>query len=68
MEYKKIDQGVEELLAVLSRRMGNEDINRIKEAYLFAKEAHKEQRRKSGEPYVMHPLAVARIVAEVLGL
>ena len=32
MEYKKIDQGVEELLAVLSRRMGNEDINRIKEA------------------------------------
>ena len=68
MEYKKIDQGVEELLAVLSRRMGNEDINRIKEAYLFAKEAHKEQRRKSGEPYVMHPLAVARIVAEELGL
>ena len=39
MEYKKIDQGVEELLAILSRRMGSEDILRIKEAYLFAKEA-----------------------------
>ena len=68
MEYKEIDKGVEELLAVLSRRMGSEDIQRVREAYLFAKEAHKEQRRKSGEPYVMHPLAVARIVAEELGL
>ncbi|MBR5893648.1 MAG: bifunctional (p)ppGpp synthetase/guanosine-3',5'-bis(diphosphate) 3'-pyrophosphohydrolase [Bacteroidaceae bacterium] len=68
MEYKEIDKGVEELLAVLSRRMGSEEIHRVREAYLFAKEAHKEQRRKSGEPYVMHPLAVARIVAEELGL
>ena len=68
MEYKEIDKGVEELLAILSRRMGSEEIHRVREAYLFAKEAHKEQRRKSGEPYVMHPLAVARIVAEELGL
>lgn len=68
MEYKVIEQGVEELLTLLSRRMGNDDIQRIREAYFFAKEAHKEQRRKSGEPYVMHPLAVARIVAEELGL
>ena len=68
MEYKEIDQGVEELLALLSRRIESDDIRRIKEAYLFAKEAHKEQRRKSGEPYVVHPLAVARVVAEELGL
>lgn len=68
MEYKEIDRGVDELLALLARRLGSEDVKRIREAYLLAKEAHKEQRRKSGEPYIMHPLAVARIVAEELGL
>ena len=68
MEYLEIDRGVEELLAILSRRLEAEDVRRIKEAYLLAKEAHKDQRRKSGEPYIMHPLAVARIVAEELGL
>lgn len=68
MEYAEIDRGVDELLSTLSRRLNNEDIARIQKAYLFAKEAHKEQRRKSGEPYIMHPLAVARIVADELGL
>ena len=68
MEYLEIDRGVEELLAILSRRLEADDVRRIKEAYLLAKEAHKDQRRKSGEPYIMHPLAVARIVAEELGL
>lgn len=68
MEYKEIDRGVEELLTLLSRRIDSEDVNRIHAAYEFAKEAHKEQRRKSGEPYIMHPLAVARVVAEELGL
>ncbi len=68
MEYKEIDRGVEDLLATLSRRLSSDDVHRIKDAYLFAKEAHKEQRRKSGEPYIMHPLAVARIVAEELSL
>lgn len=68
MEYLKIDREVEDLLATLSRRLDSEDVKRIHSAYLFAKEAHKEQRRKSGEPYIMHPLAVARIVAEELGL
>ena len=68
MEYKVIDREVEELLATLSRRMSSEEVGRIHDAYLFAKEAHKEQRRKSGEPYIMHPLAVARIVANELGL
>lgn len=68
MEYLKFDREVEDLLATLSRRLDSEDVERIHSAYLFAKEAHKEQRRKSGEPYIMHPLAVARIVAEELGL
>lgn len=40
----------------------------IERAYKFAKEAHKGVRRLSGEPYIMHPIAVARIVVEELGL
>ena len=68
MEYVEIDKRVEELLSTLSRRLSGEDIARIKDAYEFAREAHKEQRRKSGEPYIVHPIAVARIVAEELRL
>lgn len=68
MEYKEIDKGVEDLLAKLSRRLSAEDIGRIRTAYELAREAHKEQRRKSGEPYIIHPIAVARIVAEELRL
>ena len=68
MEYKEIDKGVEDLLAMLSRRLSAEDIGRIRTAYELAREAHKEQRRKSGEPYIIHPIAVARIVAEELRL
>ncbi|MBQ8542589.1 MAG: bifunctional (p)ppGpp synthetase/guanosine-3',5'-bis(diphosphate) 3'-pyrophosphohydrolase [Bacteroidaceae bacterium] len=68
MEYKEIDKGVEDLLATLSRRLSTEDICRIRTAYELAREAHKEQRRKSGEPYIIHPIAVARIVAEELRL
>lgn len=39
-------------------------MKRIVAAYQLAKEAHKGQKRKSGEPYIIHPIAVARIVAE----
>ncbi|NMB06621.1 MAG: bifunctional (p)ppGpp synthetase/guanosine-3',5'-bis(diphosphate) 3'-pyrophosphohydrolase, partial [Bacteroidales bacterium] len=40
----------------------------ITRAYNMAKEAHKGARRRSGEPYIMHPLAVARIVSKEMGL
>ncbi|MDE5612257.1 MAG: RelA/SpoT family protein, partial [Odoribacter sp.] len=40
----------------------------IKEAFEFANEAHKGVRRRSGEPYIMHPLAVARIATQEIGL
>ena len=68
MECKEIDLEVEQLLARLARRLSADDITRINDAYLLAREAHKEQRRKSGEPYIMHPVAVAKIVAEELRL
>ena len=68
MEYKKIDLEVEGLLGRLARRLSAEDIARIADSYQLAREAHMEQRRKSGEPYIMHPVAVAKIVAEELRL
>lgn len=40
----------------------------IKKAFFLAKEAHKGMRRKSGEPYIIHPIAVAKIVIEEIGL
>lgn len=68
MEYQKIDNEVRELLARLSRRLSAEDVERIEQAYSLARDAHMEQKRKSGEPYIMHPVAVAKIVAEELRL
>ena len=68
MEYQKIDKEVEALIERLERRLSAEDIKRIADAYALAREAHMEQRRKSGEPYIMHPVAVAKIVAEELRL
>ncbi len=49
-----------------SREKG--DITIIRKAFEVALDAHKEMRRKSGEPYIYHPLAVARIAAEEIGL
>ena len=43
-------------------------IERITKAFNFAHQAHKGVRRRSGEPYIMHPLAVARIVCNEMGL
>ena len=45
-----------------------EDLERIRQAYEYAYEAHAKQLRKNGEPYILHPIAVARIVNEEIGL
>ena len=45
-----------------------EESRMIRKAFNIAVEAHKEQRRKTGEPYIYHPIAVARICAEEIGL
>ena len=45
-----------------------EDKNFIKKAFFLAKEAHKGVRRRSGEPYILHPIAVAKIVVTNIGL
>ena len=41
------------------------DLSMVEKAYKLARDAHKDQKRKSGEPYIIHPLAVAEIVAEI---
>ena len=61
-------ESIESLFANLEQRISAEDMHRVRDAYALAAEAHKEQRRKTGEPYIIHPIAVARIVAEELEL
>jgi GTP pyrophosphokinase len=56
------------LLRVSRHSNSNEDRRRIRKAFNTALEAHADMRRRSGEPYIFHPIAVARIVAEELKL
>ena len=58
----------DELFQDMSERETPEDIARLRAAFEFAREAHRPQKRKSGEPYIIHPVNVARIVAEELEL
>ena len=60
----QINESVNRLFHSIEHRMTDEDMIRIRSAYELAKEAHKNQKRKTGEPYIIHPIAVARIVAE----
>ena len=56
------------LLRAIKGHRTPEDNRLIRKAFNIAVEAHKDQRRKSGEPYIYHPIAVARICAEEIGL
>ncbi len=56
---------VDKLLEKINKNCHNVDIEMVKKAYNFAKEAHKDQKRESGEPYIIHPVAVAEILAEL---
>jgi len=55
--------GIEQLLEKASSYMKDQDVKRIRDAYDYAAEAHRGQTRKSGEPYILHPVAVAEILA-----
>lgn len=65
---KKIQTDVDAIFTLMAQRVDEKQMNLLHEAYNFAAYAHKDQLRKSGEPYISHPVAVARIVAEELEL
>lgn len=65
---KDIQASVDCIFQILSKRVDQQQLELVKEAYELAAEAHKDQKRKSGEPYITHPIAVARIVAEEMEL
>ena len=64
----RIQASADELFQRMSLKEEREDVERLRAAFEFAREAHSPQRRKSGEPYIIHPVNVARIVAEELEL
>lgn len=64
---RQMDQELKQLLRMM-RGITRNEVRLIKRAFEFAKEAHRGVRRKSGEPYILHPLAVATIVVQEMGL
>ena len=63
METKQ--EHYESMMQAITRYAPSTDLEVIQRAYEYADEKHKNQLRKSGEPYIIHPLAVAEIVAEI---
>ncbi|MGQ1784217.1 MULTISPECIES: RelA/SpoT family protein [unclassified Saccharicrinis] len=67
-EKELIRQEFEYLVSICPKCQTEAGFKLVKKAFELAREAHKGVRRKSGEPYILHPLAVARIAAEEIGL
>ncbi|XMO86826.1 RelA/SpoT family protein [Algibacter sp. AS12] len=67
-ENATIAKAYKELLKVSYTTLSNDDKKLIRSAFEVALDGHKDQRRKSGEAYIFHPIAVAKIVAQEIGL
>ena len=67
-ENKEIAKQYKELLKISYQTLSAKDKKLIRSAFDVAVDAHKDQRRKSGEAYIFHPIAVAKIVASEIGL
>jgi len=67
-EQALIESEYQALVADYLNSNHRKKIEKVEKAFRFASQAHKGVRRRSGEPYIMHPLAVARIVAREIGL
>ena len=67
-ENKEIAKRYKNMLGNTYQTLGSKDKELIRKAFNVALDAHKDQRRKTGEPYIYHPIAVAKIVADEIGL
>ncbi|MBR6648828.1 MAG: bifunctional (p)ppGpp synthetase/guanosine-3',5'-bis(diphosphate) 3'-pyrophosphohydrolase, partial [Bacteroidaceae bacterium] len=67
-EEAAINEAFQQILDIYLASQHRRKVEIITKAFNFARQAHKGVRRHSGEPYIMHPLAVARIVCEEIGL
>ena len=67
-EQEMIETAFDDLIKSLRKGTTEESMKMIRRAFEFAREAHQGVRRKSGEPYILHPLAVAKIAVKEIGL
>jgi len=67
-EYKNIDVAFNSLYGKIESKLVGVDSDNLRKGYELALKAHGNQRRKSGEPYILHPIEVARICTEEIGL
>lgn len=67
-EKAELERQFDNLLRCWKSRKNEQDVESVTEGFLLAANAHKDQRRRSGEPYMYHPLAVATIIAGEMGM
>ncbi|MDD6777538.1 MAG: RelA/SpoT family protein [Bacteroidales bacterium] len=67
-EERMVTKAYQEMLSGYLQSNHRKKMEIIERAFKFAREAHKGVRRRSGEPYILHPIAVARIVSQEIGL
>ncbi len=67
-ERQEILKRYKHLASVFNPKLSKEKQKKLRAAFVFAHKAHIDHRRKSGEPYIFHPLAVAQIAVEEIGL
>ena len=68
-DFELIDKAYADLEVAVRKRVANpEEVAIVRKAFDFANEAHKNVRRRSGEPYILHPIGVAKIVVSEIGL
>ena len=67
-EIRQINDCYDDLKREIGKRFDTERMEKVDKAFIFANAAHDGVRRKSGEPYIIHPIAVATVVAHDLGL
>jgi GTP diphosphokinase / guanosine-3',5'-bis(diphosphate) 3'-diphosphatase len=67
-EIRQIEDRYQDFLKAIQNKFDEERLTRIEKAFRFANAAHDGIKRKSGEPYIIHPIAVATIVAKEMGL